>query len=152
MAESRSIGKLISIIHRKSHVYFQQKLDPLKLSSGQVKIFMYLKKYEGATQQEITDFFQLDKSSTSFLISKMADRGFVRKEPNPDDRRSNKLYLTDTGIEKQEEVKEIFQDWTELLLKGFSPEEQDQAFDYLFRMIDNVNFLEEDQENDHGHT
>jgi len=147
MAEFQSVGKLVSILYRKGHIYLQQKLKPLDLSHGQVKIFIYLAQNGGATQREISESFQLDKSSTSFLIQNMTEKGFVRREPNPEDGRSQILFLTEKGRAKKTEVKKIFAGWTELLLTGFSEKEKEQVFSLLNRMMDNVKFFDEDRDN-----
>lgn len=147
MAEFQSVGKLISILHRKARVYFQQQLKPLELSHGQVKIFMHLAQNDGVTQRELTETFQLDKSSTSFLINSMVKNGFVRKIPHPIDRRSQILSLTDKGHAMEQEVRAIFSGWTDLLLTDFSTAEREQLFSYLHRMIDNVNCVRTDREN-----
>lgn len=146
MAKDKSIGKLISILHRKSRVYFERELEPLGIGSGEVKIFSYLAYEPGATQHEITEYFKLDKGTVSYLIKKMDKRGYVRKESDPEDRRSSKLYLTQKAKKKEKEIKRIFLGWTELLLNGFAKEEKKHAFEILERMIENVDFLNEDYE------
>ncbi|MEX0662394.1 MAG: MarR family transcriptional regulator [Balneolaceae bacterium] len=146
MAKNESIGKLISILHRKSRVYFQRELEPLGIGSGEVKIFSYLALEPGATQHEITNYFKLDKGTVSYLIRKMDEHGYVRKETDPKDRRSSKLYLTAKAQKKEREIRKIFSGWTELLLNGFTKEEKKQAFEILERMIENVGFLNEDYE------
>ncbi|MEX0647729.1 MAG: MarR family transcriptional regulator [Balneolaceae bacterium] len=143
MSKSESIGKLISILHRKSHIYFQKELEPLGMGRGHVKIFSYLAHKPGATQQELTSYFKLDKGTISYLIKKMSEGGYVRREPDPEDRRSYKLFLTEKAEKKEKEIRKIFNGWTELLLENFSKDEQKQAFQIMERMIKNVSFLNE---------
>ncbi|WP_257668075.1 MarR family winged helix-turn-helix transcriptional regulator [Parapedobacter tibetensis] len=147
MADDVSIGKLISVLHRKSHVYFQKELRPLGMDRGQVKILTYLAHYPGATQGDLTDYFQMDKGTISYFIKRMEKSGYVKKTPNPNDLRIRKLYLTKTGAEKEKLIRNIFSNWTELLLNNFSDEERVQAFQILRRMVKNVGFL---NENDHA--
>ncbi len=137
MAHSESLGKLISILHRKSHVYFKKELEPLGIGRGEVKIFSYLADEPGATQQDLTDYFKLDKGTISYLIKKMVTEGYVRKEPDPEDRRSSRLYLTEKAQKKEKEIRRIFNGWTELLLKGLNEKEQRQAFKIMEHMINN---------------
>lgn len=144
MTQQESIGKLISILHRKSRVYFHRELDPLEIGSGEVKIFSYLAHEPGSTQQEIVDYFKLDKGTISYLIKKLDTGGFVRKEPDPEDRRSGKLYLTEKALKKEKQIREIFNGWTELLLNGFDEEERKQAFAIMERMIENTEHLNDD--------
>lgn len=147
MASDESIGKLISVLHRKSHVYFQKELRPLGMDRGQVKIFTYLALYPGATQRALSDYFQMDKGTISYFIKRMQKSGHVKKIPHPNDLRINKLYLTKTGAEKENLIRNIFSNWTELLLNNFANDERSQAFKILDRMVENVGFL---NENDHG--
>ena len=145
MEHTESIGKLISILHRQSQIYFQKKLDPIGMGRGQVKIFTYLANARGATQQEITAFFRLDKGTTSYLIKKMETGGYIRRVPDLQDRRSSKLYLTEKATQKEKVIRKIFQGWAELLLKGFSSEERQQAFKLMHRMTDNTSSLKEEK-------
>ncbi len=147
MKEKESIGRLVSILHRWAQVYFQKELDSLGLSHGQLKIVMYLGRFEGATQQELSKYFHLDKGTTSFLIKKMYKAGYVRKEKNPADKRSHNLYLTVKTIAKYKRLREISMGWTDILLKDFSEEKRSQAFDLLNEMINNVNDFRDGQPN-----
>lgn len=146
MANNESIGKLISILHRKSRVYFQRELDPLGIGSGEVKLFSYLAYRPGATQRELSDYFKLDKGTVSYLVKKMDTNGYVRKEPDLKDRRSYKLFLTKKAQQKEQEIQHVFRGWTKLLLKGFTGEERRLAFEVMDLMIENVDFLSEDRE------
>ncbi len=49
------------------------------------------------TQQELARRLRLDKSTTSRLVAKLAERGWVEKRSNPDDRRASRLTLSVTG-------------------------------------------------------
>lgn len=146
MSNHESIGKLISILHRKSHTYFQKKLTPLGMDRGQVKIFSYLAWRPGATQQELSEYFKLDKGTISYLIKNMEKDGYAMKKKNPADRRSSKIYLTQKAEKMEKRISKIFSGWTELLLNGFNEEERKQAFQILERMIGNVNFLNENKQ------
>lgn len=144
MAYSESIGKLISILHRKSQIYFQRELKPVGVDRGLVKIFSYLAWKPGATQQEIADYFRFDKGTISYLIKKMDKDRYVRKETDPNDRRSSKLYLTEKAQKKEEEIRRVFNGWTELLLSGFDDSGRKKAFEVMEHMIENVSFLHEE--------
>lgn len=145
-SHSIAIGKLFSILYRKSSIFFQKRLNPPGLTLGQVQIFKYLAANKEATQQDITDFYQLEKSSTSYLISRMLNNGYLRKEPDPEDHRSQKLNLTDKGQAQLKEIESTIAGWTEQLFKGFSPEEKEKAFELLNRMVENIRIFKEDED------
>lgn len=143
-----SIGRLISILHRQARVYFHRKLEPYGLGHGQMPVLMHLFHNEGITQHEISDHFYLDKGSTSSLISSLEKNGFIQKKQDEEDKRVFKLYVTDKTKECMPEFRVIFQRWTNVLLAGFTEEEEEKAFELLNRMIDNTqNYMKgEEQE------
>jgi len=89
-----SVGRLISIIHRSAHVYFQKEFGPLGLGHGQVRILKYLEENDGATQNEITNVFMLDKGTISSAIKYLEKGAFIRRERDEKDKRIFRLFLT----------------------------------------------------------
>lgn len=138
----RSIGRLISILHRQARVYFYRKLGPYGLGHGQMPVLMHVFHHEGITQHDISEHFHLDKGSTSSLIRSLEKNNFIQKTQDEEDKRAFNLYITDKTRELMPEFRKIFQGWTNILLIGFTNEEGEQAFDLLNRMIKNSqNFL-----------
>ena len=146
MQDAPSIGRLISIIHRYGGIYFHAALAPYNLGHGQVPVLMYISKNEGINQQEISEYFRLDKGSTSSLIRSLENNGFIKRVPHPDDKRSSRLFITEITREVMPEIREVFKKWTAILLDGFIDEEQNKAFNILEKMMDNAqNYLKEER-------
>ena len=138
MRESGSIGRLVSILHRGGHLFINNSIETRELGYGQFKILIYLGKHEGASQNEIVEYFQLDKGTISFLIKKLEESGYIRKEKSKKDKRIHQLYLTQKAHERLIDFREVSQSWTQKLLKGFSEKEREEVFTYLERMIQNI--------------
>ena len=138
MGENKSIGRLISILYRQSKVYFHKKLEPYELDHGQMPVLMYVIHHNGSTQHDISNYFHLDKGSTSSLIKSLEKNGFVKKEQHGEDRRSYMIYTTQKTERLLPEFHQIFQGWTEILLEGFTDDEKEQSFTLLNRMIENT--------------
>jgi len=136
--ETKSIGRLISIIHRQSRVYFHRHLEPYGLGHGQIPILMYIIHHEGTTQHDISRHFQMDKGSTSSLIKNLEKNDFIQKEQNTNDKRCYGLYITDKTRNLLPEFKKIFQGLTEILIEGFTETEKEKSFEILNRMIANI--------------
>ncbi|MCF8308750.1 MAG: MarR family winged helix-turn-helix transcriptional regulator [Bacteroidales bacterium] len=136
--EPKSIGRLISILHRQSRVYFHRQLEPYGLGHGQMPVLMFIIHNEGVTQHEVSRHFQMDKGSTSSLIKSLEENGFIRKETKPDDKRSHGLYITERTKKLHPEFKTIFRGLTEILTQDFTNEEKEKAFELLNRMIGNL--------------
>ena len=141
--EDQSIGRLISILYRQGQVYFHRKLSPYGIGHGQMPVLMYIHHHEGVTQHQISDHFRLDKGSTSNLIKGLSGHGFISRKQDARDRRVYRLYITDKTKKLLPEFYDIFRGWTEILLNGFSEEDQKKAFELLNGMLDNTQwFLE----------
>jgi DNA-binding MarR family transcriptional regulator len=52
---------------------------------------------EGITQQEIGSLSQMDKVTVSRAAIALADRGLIERRPNPTDKRSQRLALSEAG-------------------------------------------------------
>jgi MarR family transcriptional regulator, organic hydroperoxide resistance regulator len=54
---------------------------------------------EGITQQELAERLLVTKGNVVGLIDRVSAAGWVERRPDPEDRRANRLYLTDAGRE-----------------------------------------------------
>lgn len=80
----------------------------------------------------------MDKGSISSTIKNLENRGYIFRNPDDLDKRIHRLHVSEKTKESMPRFGEIFQKWSDVLLKGFSAEEADQAYDLLSRMIENT--------------
>lgn len=137
MNEHKSVGRLISILYRHAKVYFHRKLDGHGLGHGQVPILMHIIHHAPITQHQINQHFHLDKGSTSALIKSLEKNGFIFRKQDNRDKRAYFLYTTEKTQRLLPELKKVFKGWTDILTMGFTPDEKEQAFSLLHRMIEN---------------
>lgn len=104
------------------------------LLSGQPKVLEYLLEHEGCTQKEIGEGLGLDKSTITSLLSKMAESQLIRKEPCANDRRFFHIYLTQSGKEHANLVRDIFVSWDHYAWDDISQEEQEAFLDTLLKI------------------
>ena len=76
------------------------------------------------TVSGIVDLTQNDKAQVSRAVALLIKKGLVRKEDNPEDKRSSLLFLTDKGQELYDQVLPMRQKSQNLLLEQLSPEER----------------------------
>jgi DNA-binding MarR family transcriptional regulator len=80
---------------------------------------------DGITQQELAEWLLVTKGNIVGLIDRVSAAGWVERRPDPEDRRVNRLYLTDAGRMLASEaqpgqyalVKKIFGSLTETELR-----------------------------------
>ena len=108
-----NIGKYISQLHRKGNVFINRELSKYDLSVGQFMFLLDLYMKDGKNQEEISDSLKIDKGTTARAIKKLEEQGFVIRIKNENDKRSNKIYLTDKAKDIKENVFDILDDWNQ---------------------------------------
>jgi DNA-binding MarR family transcriptional regulator len=74
-----------------------QKHPQVDLSMHQFRALITIKHHEGASLSLVSEHMGATLSSASKLIDGLVERGYVRRETAPDDRRKLLLALSDTG-------------------------------------------------------
>ncbi|MBE0589862.1 MAG: MarR family transcriptional regulator [Hydrogenophaga sp.] len=68
------------------------------------RVLSCLADVEGVQSSELAERAMLDRARTSRAITSLTDKGLVRREPKPSDRREVHVYLTDEGRRVYAEV------------------------------------------------
>ena len=105
---------------------------------------MRLYHQDGIHQELLAQDLLLDKTTCTRQITKLINAGLITKEPDPTDKRANKIYLTDKAQTIKKDVRHILRTWRNILLQDFTPEDQHQFLTYLHQTIENAQtFLNE---------
>ena len=115
---------LLAKAYQKAHGRFKKDLKPFKLTNIQHLVLEALWFQEGFTAAELGKFLVLDKATLSGVLDRLAEAGWIRKEPDPDDGRVVRLYTADKADEMKDELIVLRKAANEKLLSGFNPEEQ----------------------------
>jgi len=115
---------LLAKAYQKAHGRFKKDLKPFKLTNIQHLVLEALWFQEGFTAAELGKFLVLDKATLSGVLDRLAEAGWIRKEPDPNDGRVVRLYTADKAEEMKDELIVLRKAANEKLLSGFNPEEQ----------------------------
>lgn len=105
---------------------------------GQARILYYLLEKENISQKELADKCHFDAPAMSRNLDKLENMGFIKRENNPDSRRSFLIRFTPNGKEKAKEIKKTFDDFDNLLCKDISKEELEVFYQILSKMCVNM--------------
>lgn len=133
-----SIERLIAMIARHLQTFINKRLEPYNLATGQFMFFMGIHRHPGLSQDALSDIVQTDKVTTSKMVKRLVEKGYVRKVANPRDRRYFQLYLSDEGRAILPAIRRILDETTDILASGLTPEEERQARALLPRMLANI--------------
>lgn len=94
------------------------------VGTGEFDLIHAVRKNPGITQAGICKILGTDKGAVARQTINLEAKGYLRREPNPADGRSQLLYPTEKAEQlkwSKARVETIFYDW---LLEGLAPEEQ----------------------------
>lgn len=133
-----SFGKWIDIISRHTNFYLNKRLDKYNLNKGESKFLIQLYLKEGICQEDLVNILKTDKHEVAKGVKKLVNEGFITKEKDKDDRRINRLYLSEKSKNIKDEIISMLKDTSNILSKGFTAEEKELLYDFLIRMAENM--------------
>ncbi|MBM7490746.1 DNA-binding MarR family transcriptional regulator [Micromonospora luteifusca] len=101
------------------------------IAASQFEFLLHLRGHPGARVADLAEFFAIGVGATSKGIDRLEGRGWVRRIPNPADRRSSLLELTDAGRALVDDAETTFAAITELIQAALEPAQFDAAADAL---------------------
>jgi DNA-binding MarR family transcriptional regulator len=75
----------------------RRAVDELGLTPGDMKAFLVLQPDEPKSMGELAGTWACDASNVTWMVDRLEERGWVRREPKPGDRRVKTVLLTPEG-------------------------------------------------------
>ncbi len=122
--------KWLSVADRYKKMFLDKQLSPLGLNSSQYMYVVRVCETPGMTQDQFVESFYVHPSNVTRAVLALEKGGFLRREAFEEDKRTCRLYPTERSLEIYSAVKEASRETRNVLLAGFSEEEQ-EAFDRL---------------------
>lgn len=104
------LENLLSFYIRSINIAVSRDLDN-KLSgldvakgTGKISTLLIVSRHPGIRPSAIADLIMRDRSSMGRLVDKMVQQGLVMRQSDPDDQRSQALYLTHQGHKLAQQV------------------------------------------------
>lgn len=116
----------------------QQKNKEIGLLPGQAKILEYINDYDGCSQNDLCDAWDLDKSTVSGLVTRMERDGLIVIRASKLDHRRKVIHLTNLGKEKWDRIGVCIHDIDEAAFRGIPLKEQESFFTTLEKMYSNL--------------
>jgi MarR family transcriptional regulator, organic hydroperoxide resistance regulator len=113
-------------------------LNVYNLYEGQQNVLIQLWDEDGLSQSELTRRLGIEPASVSKGIERMGNAGFITRQPDPEDARANKIFLTDLGRSLEEPVHQAWFAVEEELLAEMTPEERMLLRRLVLQMRENL--------------
>ena len=115
---------LLAKAYQRAHSAFKMKLAPFGITPVQHLILAVLGEEDFLSPAEISDRVAMDGATLSGVLDRMAEAGLIKKEENPQDRRSIRVSLSPKVRRMREELAEQRKSINEDLTAKFSLEEK----------------------------
>ncbi|MDM9383093.1 MarR family transcriptional regulator [Chlorogloeopsis sp. ULAP01] len=125
-----TIGYLMVLVSRAHRNLVSAALADLGLYLGQEILLMYLWEKDGLTQSELVERMEIEPPTLTKMLNRMERSGLLERCRCPEDARSYRVFLTESGRSLQEPVTQLWHNFEKRILADFTLEEQ-----LLFRRL-----------------
>jgi len=125
----------LNIIHR---IYIHRTAMENGIYFGQLPILEYVSSHDQCTQSELAETLQVSAPSIATSIKRMQKTGLLKKIPDENDLRYNRISITEKGLGLARKCRSAFDTLDMRMFEGFSVAECEELSGYLERMIDNI--------------
>lgn len=96
------------------------------LTRREWRVLSFLSEHEGALSSELADHAMLDRARTSRTLTRLDEKGLIRRQPRPSDRREVHVSLTEEGRRIATELFPKVVEINRALMAGLSATERQQ--------------------------
>lgn len=130
----------LSPLHKASRqitVYLDDHTQSPPVSPVEAHVLTYLGSYAPAPIGELVRVFGIKQSTFTSLLDRLEKAGLVRRELNPDDRRSFLIHITDTGQELAKEMTRRLETFEDDIRKRVNPRDV-KGFHAVMGAVDQI--------------
>lgn len=131
-----SLGRLIAILYRKNQIYLNTQLKPYNLTSGEVGLLMSLYQEEGQTQEALSAALNIDKAATARTVKVLEQKGYVNREQDTEDKRCNRIHLTEKARVLQHDIVSVIQNWSRNIATFLGEKSYAELYSNIKNIID----------------
>ncbi|MBQ2881810.1 MAG: winged helix DNA-binding protein [Clostridia bacterium] len=128
------MGIILRHAEHTHDMHVRERLDTCGIPKAFGPFLMTIAKNEGSTQAEIADKMHFTAATVSVTLQKMLDSGYIFKTADDSDIRQVRIFLTDKGREKSQEMRLIFKELEEKLVENLTDEERSELRRLLLKI------------------
>lgn len=121
--------------------HFEHKLRPYGFGMAYLPVALALEELGTLTQKELAHRIQVEQPTMAALLKRMERDQIIVRQKSSEDKRISHIYLTDKGKARLPEVKACLDREAQVLVRGFSQQEQQTLLQLLKKLTQNLNAL-----------
>ncbi|WP_061017635.1 MarR family winged helix-turn-helix transcriptional regulator [Vibrio splendidus] len=139
MSDNTSLESIFRLVHSVKRQMSEQ-IESLgsEIAPMNIRVMKIITKKSPCTAIDIAHYLNRDKAQVTRLVNALINQELVKKSPNPEDKRSQLLILTDKGQEVMSKVSDIDRDMLKRMTKGMAEDELEQFRKIAKKMAQNL--------------
>ena len=130
--------KWITLANRYYYMYLSKALAPYGINTSQYLFIVVLCKEPGITQDKLPERIGINKSNVTRGLAQLEQAGFIRRETNPQDKRTTTVYPTQRARDIYPQIMRLISEWDSAATGLFSDEEKRALQVLLQRLTDSA--------------
>ena len=114
------------------------KFKELGLQKSQFLYLIRIHEHPGINLIQLSSMLKVDKTTTTKVVQKLLDKGFITKEKDAIDRRSYNLYPTSKSIDIYNEIIAEENRNIDICFKGFDENQKETVYELVKKMRKNI--------------
>ena len=139
MSDNTSLESIFRLVHSLKRQMSEQieSLDS-EIAPMNIRVMKIITKKSPCTAIDIAHFLNRDKAQVTRLVNALINQELVKKSPNPEDKRSQLLVLTNKGEDIMAKVSNIDREMLQRMTKGMNEDELEQFSQIANKMAQNL--------------
>ena len=143
MHDQKPLGPMLGQCAHLARERMDARMSRFGMTPSQTHVLLYLRRQGGQVSQgELTAHMRVRPSTVNGILDRMEEKGLVERTVSGTDARQRLVTLTSSGVERESQTKQCFQDAEALIARGMTTEETETLRRLLELVIHN---LEEDR-------
>lgn len=132
------MSRMITLLSRKMQPHLQKTLTGHNITVAEQPFFGTLQHYDGVTQEDLTEMLKFDKAATARAVQSLEKKGLVTRTRDKNDKRKNRLYLTEEAKKRWPAVRNDLSHFNERLIWGIDARSLEITYQVLQKMEENL--------------
>ncbi len=126
-------------VMRRHHACIERRVADLGIHHSQHRLLLHLARFECIpSQKEIAETMGISPAAVAATLKRLEREGYIARSVPGEDNRRNEIRITERGLEKVVESREMFESVDRATFAGFSEEEMHTLLDFLARIDQNL--------------
>ena len=143
MHDQKPLGPMLGQCAHLARERMDARMSRFGMTPSQTHVLLYLRRQGGQVSQgELTAHMRVKPSTVNGILDRLEEKGLVERTVSGTDARQRLVTLTSSGVERESQTQQCFQDAEALIARGMTTEETETLRRLLELVIHN---LEEDR-------